>query len=147
MEVILKQDVQGLGYKNDVIKVKSGYGRNYLIPNGFALLASPSNKKMMEENIRQAAHKAERVKQDAESLAAKIGDLTIDMGTKAGESGKIFGAITALQVSDLLKAKGFDIDRRKIVFKETPKELGTYPVVLDLHKEVKHEIKINVIAE
>lgn len=147
MEVILKQDVQGLGYKNDVIKVKSGYGRNYLIPNGFALLASPSNKKMMEENIRQAAHKAERVRQDAASLAAKIGELTIDMGTKAGESGKIFGAITALQVSDLLKAKGFDIDRRKIVFKETPKELGTYPVVLDLHKEVKHEIKINVIAE
>ncbi|HLT71652.1 MAG TPA: 50S ribosomal protein L9 [Cyclobacteriaceae bacterium] len=147
MEVILKQDVQGLGYKNDVIKVKSGYGRNYLIPNGFALLASPSNKKMMEENIRQAAHKAERVRQDAESLAAKIGELTIDMGTKAGESGKIFGAITALQVSDILKAKGFDIDRRKIVFKETPKELGTYPVVLDLHKEVKHEIKINVIAE
>jgi len=147
MEVILKQDVQGLGYKNDVIKVKSGYGRNYLIPNGFALLASPSNKKMMEENIRQAAHKAERVRQDAESLAAKIGELTIDMGTKAGESGKIFGAITALQVSDILKAKGFDIDRRKIVFKEAPKELGTYPVVLDLHKEVKHEIKINVIAE
>src|SRR5690606_22063613 len=147
MEVILKQDVQGLGYKNDVIKVKSGYGRNYLIPNGFALLASPSNKKMMEENIRQAAHKAERVRQDAESLATKIGELTIDMGTKAGESGKIFGAITALQVSDILKAKGFDIDRRKIVFKETPKELGTYPVVLDLHKEVKHEIKINVIAE
>lgn len=147
MEVILKQDVQGLGYKNDVIKVKSGYGRNYLIPNGFALLASPSNKKMLEENIRQAAHKAERVKQDAESLAARIGELTIDMGTKAGESGKIFGAITALQVSDLLKAKGFDIDRRKIVFKGTPKELGTYPVVLDLHKEVKHEIKINVIAE
>jgi len=147
MEVILKQDVQGLGYKNDVVKVRSGYGRNYLIPNGFALIASPSNKKMMEENIRQAAHKAERVKQDAEALAAKIGELTIDIGTKAGESGKIFGAITALQVSDILKSKGFDVERRKIVFKETPKELGTYPVILDLHKEVKHEIKINVIAE
>lgn len=147
MEVILKQDVQGLGYKNDVIKVRAGYGRNFLIPNGLALLASPSNKKMVEENIRQASHKAERVRQDAESLAAKIGELTIDMGTKAGESGKIFGAITALQVSDILKSKGFDIDRRRIVFKETPKELGTYPVILDLHKEVKHEIKINVIAE
>lgn len=147
MEVILKQDVQGLGYKNDVVKVRSGYGRNYLIPNGFALIASPSNKKMMEENIRQAAHKAERVKQDAEALAAKIGELTIDIGTKAGESGKIFGAITALQVSDILKSKGFDVERRKIVFKETPKELGTYPVILDLHKEVKHEIRINVIAE
>lgn len=147
MEVILKQDVQGLGYKNDVVKVKSGYGRNYLIPNGFALIASPSNKKMMEEDIRQASHKAERIRQDAESLAAKIGELTIDMGTKAGESGKIFGAITALQVSDILKTKGFDIDRRKVIFRETPKQLGTYTVVLDLHKEVKHEIQINVIAE
>lgn|SRR5690606_18435970 len=147
MEVILQQDVHGLGYKNDVIKVRAGYGRNYLIPNGLALLASPANKKMVEENIRQAAHKAERIKQDAEELAAKIGALTIDMGTKAGESGKIFGAITALQVSDILKTKGFEIDRRKIIFRETPKQLGTYTVVLDLHKEVKHEIQINVIAE
>lgn len=147
MEVILQQDVAGLGYKNDVIKVRAGYGRNYLIPNGLALLASPSNKKMVEENIRQASHKAERIKQDAEELAAKIGALTIDMGTKAGESGKIFGAITALQVSDILKTKGFEIDRRKIIFRETPKQLGTYTVVLDLHKEVKHEIQINVIAE
>ncbi|HEY4654802.1 MAG TPA: 50S ribosomal protein L9 [Cyclobacteriaceae bacterium] len=147
MEVILKQDVQGLGYKNDVIKVRAGYGRNYLIPNGLALLANHSNKRMMAENVRQAAHKAERLKQDAESLAAKIGDLTIDMGTKAGESGKIFGAITALQVADILKSKGFDIDRRKIIFRESPKELGTYTITLDLHKEVKHEIKINVIAE
>lgn len=147
MEVILKQDVQGLGYKNDVVKVRPGYGRNYLIPNGIALLASAANKKMIEENIRQAAHKAEKIKQDAQALANKIGDLTVDVGTKAGESGKIFGAITALQIADALKAKGFDIDRRKIAFREQPKELGTYTVVLDLHKEIKHEIKINVIAE
>lgn len=147
MEVILKQDIQGLGYKNDVVKVKSGYGRNYLIPNGYALIANPSNKKMLQENVRQAAHKAAKVKQDAEQLAAKIGALVIDLGTKAGESGKIFGAITALQVSDALKAKGFDIDRRKIFFKEQPKELGTYSVMLDLHKEIKHEIKIKVVAE
>lgn len=143
----MKQDVQGLGYKNDVVKVRPGYGRNYLIPNGIALLASAANKKMIEENIRQAAHKAEKIKQDAQALANKIGDLTIDVGTKAGESGKIFGAITALQIADALKAKGFDIDRRKIAFREQPKELGTYTVVLDLHKEIKHEIKINVIAE
>lgn len=147
MEIILKQDVQGLGYKNDIVKVRAGYGRNYLIPNGLALLANQSNKKMVNEEVRQAAHKAERIKQEAEALAARIGALTVDMGTKAGESGKIFGAITALQVSDILKAKGFDIDRRKIVFKEAPKELGTYSVILDLHKEVKHEIKINVVAE
>lgn len=147
MEVILKQDVAGLGYKNDLVKVRAGYGRNYLIPNGLALIANNSNRKMMAENIRQAAHKAEKLKQDAESLAEKIGDLTIEMGTKAGESGKIFGAITALQVSDVLKARGFEVDRRKIVFKVNPKELGTYSVTLDLHKEVKHEIKINVVAE
>ncbi len=147
MEVILKQDVQGLGYKNDVVKVRPGYGRNYLIPNGIALLANDANKKMIEENIRQAAHKAEKIKQDAVELANRIGDLTIDVGTKAGESGKIFGAITALQIADALKTKGFDIDRRKIMFREVPKELGTYTVVIDLHKEVKHEIKINVIAE
>ncbi|HLT79807.1 MAG TPA: 50S ribosomal protein L9 [Cyclobacteriaceae bacterium] len=147
MEVILKQDVQGLGYKNDIVTVRPGYGRNYLIPNGIALLANAANKKMIEENIRQAAHKAEKIKQDAEELAKKIGDLTIDVGTKAGESGKIFGAITPLQISDALKTKGFDIDRRKIAFREQPKELGTYTVLLDLHKEVKHEIKINVIAE
>ena len=147
MEVILKQDVQGLGYKNDVVKVKSGYGRNYLIPNGFALIANPSNKKMVQENIKQAAHKAAKIKQDAEQLAAKIGDLIVEIGTKAGESGKIFGAVTAFQVSEALKTKGFDIDRRKIIFKEQPKELGTYSVSIDLHKELKHEIKIKVVAE
>lgn len=147
MEVILKQDVQGLGYKNDVVKVKAGYGRNYLIPNGFALIANASNKKLIEENIRQAAHKAAKLKQDAEALAQKIGDLTLELGTKAGESGKIFGAITALQVADALKTKGFDIERKKVIFKEQPKELGTYSVTLDLHKEVKHEIKIKVVAE
>ena len=147
MEVILKQDVQGLGYKNDQVKVKAGYGRNYLIPNGLALIANPSNKKLVEENVRQAAHKAAKVKQDAEALAAKIGELTMDLGTKAGESGKIFGAVTALQVADALKAKGFDVDRKRISFKEQPKQLGTYAVMLDLHKEVKHEIKIKVIAE
>lgn len=143
----MKQDVQGLGYKNDIVKVRPGYGRNYLIPNGIALLANAANKKMIEENIRQAAHKAEKIKQDAVSLAERIGDLTIDVGTKAGESGKIFGAITALQIADALKTKGFDIDRRKIIFREVPKEVGTYTVVIDLHKEVKHEIKINVVAE
>jgi large subunit ribosomal protein L9 len=147
MEIILKQDVSGLGYKNDVVKVKAGYGRNYLIPQGMALIANPSNKKVVEENIRQAAHKAAKMKQDAEALATKIGDLTIDLGTKAGESGKIFGAITALQVSDALKAKGLDVDRRKITFKEQPKHLGTFAAIIDLHKDVKHEIKVNVVAE
>jgi large subunit ribosomal protein L9 len=147
MEVILKQDVTGVGYKNDIVKVKAGYGNNYLIPNGYALIANKSNKRLVEENVRQAAHKASKVKQDAEALAARVGDLTLEIGTKAGESGKIFGAITALQIADALKAKGFDIDRKKVHLKEIPKQLGTYNATLDLHKEVKHEIQVKVVAE
>lgn len=147
MEIILKQDVPGLGYKNDVVKVKPGYGRNFLIPNGSALIANDSNKRMIAENVRQVAHKAAKIKDEAVALAAKIGEMTLELKTKAGETGKIFGAITSLQVSDALKAKGFDVDRKKIIFKEQPKELGEYVVNLDLHKEVKHEIKIKVEAE
>ena len=147
MEVILKQDVTGLGYKNDVVKVKPGYGRNYLIPQGIAIIANNSNKKLIEENIRQASHKAEKIMQDAEALAASIGEFTAEIRTKAGETGKIFGAITPIQVADALKAKGFDVDRKKISFKEQPKQLGTYSAVLDLHKEVKHEIQISVVAD
>jgi large subunit ribosomal protein L9 len=147
MEVILKQDVQGLGYKNDIVKIKAGYGNNYLIPNGFAVIANDSNKRVVQENVRQAAHKAAKIKQDAEAIAAKVGDLVIEIKTKAGETGKIFGAVTSIQISDALKAKGFDIDRKKVILKESPKELGTYPAMLDLHKEVKHEIKVKVVAE
>src|SRR5687768_13405644 len=147
MEVILKQDVAGLGYKNDIVKVRPGYGNNYLIPNGFALIANDSNKRLVTENIRQVAHKAAKVKQDAEALAARVGELTIEIKTKAGESGKIFGAVTALQIADALKAKGLDIDRKKVILKESPKQLGTYNAVLDLHKEVKHEIKVKVVGD
>ncbi|HYG03105.1 MAG TPA: 50S ribosomal protein L9 [Chryseosolibacter sp.] len=147
MEVILKQDVQGLGYKNDIVKVRAGYGNNFLIPNGLALIANDSNKRVVNENIRQAAHKAAKLKQDAEAVAAKVGEMIIEIKTKAGESGKIFGAITALQISDALKAKGFDIDRKKVILKESPKQLGTYNATLDLHKEVKHEIKVQVVGE
>ena len=143
----MKQDVHGLGYKNDVVKVKPGYGRNYLIPNGVALIANESNKRMIAENTRQMAHKAAKIKADAEALAQKIGDITLELKTKAGETGRIFGAITSLQVSEALKAKGFDVDRRKIAFKEQPRELGEYTAHLDLHKEVKHDVKIKVTAE
>ena len=147
MEVILKQDISGLGYKNDIVKVKPGYGRNYLIPNGYALIANDSNRRMVTENVRQMAHKAAKLKQDAEALAAKVGDFVVEIKTKAGESGKIFGAVTALQIADVLKAKGFDIDRKKVILKDNPKQVGTYNAVLDLHKEVKHEIKVVVSAE
>lgn len=147
MEIILKEDIKGLGYKNDTVDVKPGYGRNYLIPQGFAIIASVSNKKMIAENIRQAAHKAEKLRQDAEDLAKSIGDVVLEIKTKAGESGKIFGAITALQVSDALTAKGFDVDRKRISFDTQVKNIGEYKVSLDLHKEVQHDVTINVVAE
>ena len=147
MEVILTQNIQGLGYKNDTVKVKAGYGRNYLIPQGFAILANTSNRKMIDENIKQAAHKAEKVKNDAMELAEKIGDLVLKAGAKVGESGKIFGAVTTLQISDLLAEKGFEIDRKQISFPVQPKEVGEYVALLDLHKEVKHEVKFEVVSE
>ena len=147
MEVILKQDISGLGYKNDIVKVRAGYGRNYLIPNGYALIANDSNRRLITENVRQMAHKASKLKQDAEALASRVGDFVVEIKTKAGESGKIFGAVTALQIADVLKAKGFDIDRKKVILKDNPKQVGTYNAVLDLHKEVKHEIKVVVSAE
>ena len=146
MEVILREDIRGLGYKNDTVTVKPGYGRNYLIPRGMAIIASDSNRKMIQENIRQAAHKAEKAIKDAQELVEKIGDLTVEIKTKAGESGKIFGAITPIQVSEALAAKGFEIDRKKIAVDKI-KEVGEYNVELDLHKEVKHNVKISVVAE
>ncbi len=146
MEVILKHDIQGLGYKNDTVNVKPGYGRNYLIPQGFAIIANESNQKMIDENIKQAAHKAEKLKKDAEEIANKMGELTLEIGTKAGESGKIFGAITTIQVADALKNKGFDIDRKKISFNAI-KQVGDYKAVIDLHRDVQHEISIKVVAE
>lgn len=147
MEVILKQDIQGLGYKNDIIKVKSGYGRNYLIPQGMAMVANVSNTKMIQENIRQASHKAEKIKNDAEAVAESIGELMLEIGAKVGESGKIFGAITTLQISDALKEKGFEIDRKKIAFNSSVKNVGDYIVTLDLHKEVKKEVPFKVVSE
>ena len=147
MEVILRQDIPGLGYKYDTVKVKGGYGRNYLIPQGLAIVASTSNRKMIEENIKQAAHKAEKIKQDALDIAGKIGEMTVEIATKAGEKGKIFGAITPLQISDKLKEKGFDIDRKRISIRGSIKNLGDYEAELDLHKEVKHPIKLSVVAE
>lgn len=147
MEVILKQDIQGLGYKNDTVDVKPGYGRNYLIPQGIAVIASTSNKKKFAENIKQAAHKAEKLQKDAESIAEKIGDLTLEIGAKAGESGKIFGAVTTIQIAEALKSKGFDIDRKKISFNQNIKSVGDYTAIIDLHREVHHEIGVKVVAE
>ena len=147
MDVILKRDFPGIGYKNDTVKVKGGYGRNYLIPQGFAIVASESNKKMIAENIRQASHKAEKIKKDAEDIAAKLAELSISVGAKAGEKGKIFGAITTLQISDALKANGFEIDRKRISFKSDVKSIGDYEAEVELHRDVKQDIKFAVVAE
>lgn len=146
MEVILKTDIKGLGYKNDTVNVKPGYGRNYLIPQGFAIIANESNRKMIEENIKQAAHKAEKIKADAQAIADAIGDSVLEIKAKVGDSGKIFGAVTTLQISDALKAKGIDVDRKKISFKGEVKMVGDYEVEIDLHKEVKKDVKFSVVA-
>ena len=145
MNIILKTDITGLGYKNDTITVKPGYGRNYLIPQGFAVMATDSNKKIVAENIRQAAHKAEKVKTEAQTIADGIGDMTLTIRAKAGESGKIFGRVTNTQVADALREKGFDIDRKKITVDDV-KTLGTYEASLDLHKDVKHKLTFEVVT-
>ncbi len=147
MEVILKTDIKGLGFKNDLITVKPGYGRNYLIPQGLAVLASASNKKVLAENIKQAAHKADKLKKDAEEIAATIGDTVFEIAAKVGETGKIFGAVTTLQISDALKTKGVDIDRRKISLDSEVKTTGEYTATIDIHKEVQHQVKFKVVAE
>ncbi|GAA4401629.1 50S ribosomal protein L9 [Nibrella viscosa] len=146
MDVILKTDIAGLGYKNDTVTVKPGYGRNFLIPQGFAIMATDSNKRMIAENIRQAAHKAEKIKNDAQAIADQIGDLRLTIPAKAGESGKIFGRVTNTQIADALREKGFDIDRKKIAVDDV-KSLGEYKATLDLHKDVKHTLVFEVIAE
>jgi large subunit ribosomal protein L9 len=146
MDIILKTDISGLGYKNDIISVKPGYGRNYLIPQGFAVLASDSNKKILAENLKQAAHKAEKIKSDAEAIAAQIGDTVVTIATKTGESGKIFGRITSIQISDALAQKGIVVDRKKITVGDI-KFVGDYTALIDLHKEVKHELAVKVVAE
>lgn len=145
MEIILKEDIKGLGYKNDQVKVKGGYGRNYLIPKGLALVASESNKKRIAENVKQASHKAAKIKQDAESLAQSMSEVVLEISSKAGEKGKIFGAVTALQISEALKGKGFDVDRKKISFKTDVKTLGDYHAILDLHREIQHEVSFKVV--
>jgi large subunit ribosomal protein L9 len=145
MEIILLTDIAGVGYKNDTVSVKAGFGRNYLIPQGFAVLANSTNRKIVNENIRQASHKAEKLKKDAEEIAASIGDMVINIPAVVGESGRIFGRVTNTQVADALQAKGIDVDRKKITVDDV-KSIGTYKAIVDLHKEVKHTVTINVVA-
>lgn len=147
MEVILKQDIKSLGEKDDIVTVKPGYGRNYLIPQGFAQLATESARKVLAENIKQAQFKQEKIRKDADAIAAKLEGVKLTIGAKAGESGKIFGAINTIQVADALKKQGFEVDRRRITFETDPKFVGEYVANLNLHKEVKVQVPFEVVAE
>ncbi|MBR1564431.1 MAG: 50S ribosomal protein L9 [Paludibacteraceae bacterium] len=145
MYVILIQDVDNLGYKNDIVKVRDGFGRNYLIPNRLAVIANDSNRKQLSENLKQQARKLAQQKADAEALAQKLETIMLKIEQKANENGKIFGAVTSLQLADALKALELDVDRKLITVPEV-KELGEYAAVVKLHKEVKAELKFTVVA-
>ena len=147
MEVILIQDVANLGYKNDILKVKDGYGRNYLIPNRLAVIANDSNRKQLAENLKQQAHKMAKLLADAQALAEKLANTVITLSAKANEDGKIFGTITTAQVAEALAAQGIEIDKKVITIDEAVKVLGEATATAKLHREVKAEIKLNVVAE
>ncbi|HEY1062342.1 MAG TPA: 50S ribosomal protein L9 [Daejeonella sp.] len=147
MELILKQDIKNLGEKDDVVNVKPGFGRNYLIPKGYATLATESAKKVLAENLKQAAFKQDKIKKDADAIAARLEGIKLSIGAKAGESGKIFGSVNTIQIADALKKEGFDVDRRRITFDTEPKFVGEYTANLNLHKEVKVKVPFEVIAE
>ena len=147
MEIILKQSVKGLGDKHDIVTVKPGYARNYLIPQGLAIVASASNKKAVNEMLRQQARKIEKLLDDAKVLGTQLENTTLEIRTKAGESGKIFGAVTPIQIADALSEKGFEVDRRNITVPNDLKMLGEYTISVYLHKEVQPEIKVSVIEE
>ncbi len=148
MEIILKQDIQNLGYKDDIIQVKDGYARNYLIPKGLAINATASAKKIHEEILRQRQHKEEKIKAEAQAIADKLKDVTLTIGAKASSKGKIFGSVNTIQISESLKEKGFDIDRKVISIKEELiKEVGKYTANIRLHKEVQIEVPFEIVAE
>ena len=147
MELILIEDVAGLGYKNDIVSVKKGYGRNYLIPQGKAVIASESARKVLAENLKQRAHKLAKIKADAEELAAKLAPVALTIATKVSATGTIFGAVGNIQIAEALAKLGFEIDRKTILVKETVKEVGSYTATVKLHKEVSVEIPFEVVAE
>lgn len=148
MEVILKEDIQNLGHKNDIVTVKNGYGRNYLIPKGLAIIATPSAKKMHEENIRQRAHKEEKIKNEAQETAKKLEKVSLSIGAKTSSTGKIFGSVNTIQLAEALKEKGYEIDRKNISIPEDQiKEVGKYTATIKLHKEVSADIEFEIVAE
>ena len=146
MELILKEDVINLGYKDDIVKVKDGYGRNYLIPTGKAIIATESAKKVLAENLRQRAHKLAKIKADAEELAKKMEGVSLTIATKVSATGTIFGSVGAIQIAEELAKLGFEIDR-KIIVVDAAKEIGEYTATIRLHKEVAVKVPYSVVAE
>ncbi len=148
MEIILKKDLKGLGYKNDIVKVKNGYGRNFLIPQGVAVLATESNKKMQAEEIKQSSFKEQKLRTEATANAEKLSTVTVKVGAKAGESGKIFGSVTNIQIAEALKKAGYDVERKNIEMNEDAiKTLGTYSAKVRLFKEIAATVNFEVVAE
>ncbi|MCC7232223.1 MAG: 50S ribosomal protein L9 [Bacteroidia bacterium] len=148
MEVILKQDLDNLGYADEIVKVRPGYARNYLIPRGLAIIANDQNRKILGETMKQRAHKAQKIKGDAESVAKQLESITLSIGAKVGDSGKIYGSVTSLQIADALAKHGVNVDRKKIHLEtEHIKTLGTYSAVVNLHKDVKAKVTFEVVAE
>lgn len=146
MEIILKEDVIGLGYKNDIVNVKSGYGRNYLIPYGKAVIASDSAKKQLAEVLKQKAVKLAKIKAEAEALAEKLNAVALTISTKVSATGVIYGSVNSLQIAEELQKLGFDIDRKTIQVKDV-KTVGEYVATVKLHKEVSAQVPFTVIAE
>ena len=150
MEIILKQDVNKLGYKDEIVKVKDGYANNYLIPQGYAVVATSSNKKIFAENLKQRAFKEEKLRKDAEEYAASLAKVEgLKIAAKASESGKIFGSVNTIQIADAIKAQfGIDVDRKKIsIVGDAIKEVGNHKVVVSVYKDIKPEISFEVFAE
>lgn len=147
MEVILKEDILTLGYKDDIVNVKKGYARNFLIPQGKVIIASESAKKILAENQKQRAHKFAQIKADAQAIADKMEGVSLTIGAKTSSSGTIFGSVSNIQVAEKLKEKGFEVDRKLILIKDPVKEVGSYKAVLRLHKEISVEIPFEVVAE
>lgn len=148
MEVILKKNVDKLGYANEVVTVKPGYGRNFLIPQGYAILATASAKKAHDEVMRQKSHKESKMLAEAQEVAAKLADVSVSIATKAGENGKIFGSVNTVQLAEALRGAGFDIDRKSLKIKDEPiRELGSFEAEANLYKGVKQSFKFEVVSE
>ncbi len=148
MEIILKKDVANLGHADDIVTVKNGYAANYLIPQGYAIMATPSAKKILAENIRQRAHKEAKLRADAEALAAKLAAMTVKVSAKVSENGKIYGSVTTMQIADALVAAGVEVDKKDItILSESVKEVGTYEASVKCYKDIKGTFKFEVVAE